>query len=262
MTFFRNKVVWITGATSGIGEAVAKKLADNGTRLILSGRNVGKLQKLRETLSTSVEILPFDLSDARSIPGVVDQAVSAFGQIDILVNNGGVSQRSLAEDTDIAVDRKLMEVNYFGNIALTKNLLPHFLERKEGHIVVISSLVGKFSTPYRTGYSASKHALHGFYDGLRAELADRNIFITIICPGFINTGVSMNALTASGELLGKMDERTANGMEPAECARRICKSIRQRKREVYIGKSEVWGVYLKRFFPGLFSRYVRKAKVR
>ncbi len=262
MTNFQNKVVWITGATSGIGEALAGVYADYGARLILSGRNVSKLQKLRDSLPVEVEILPFDLSDAQSLQGVVKQAVQSFGQIDLLINNGGISQRSLAEDTSLTVDRKVMEVNYFGNIALTKNLLPHFLDRKSGHIVVISSLVGKFSTPYRSGYSASKHALHGFYDGLRAEVSDRGVLVTLICPGFIRTNVSVNALTGQGEKLNKMDERTGSGMDPAVCAKRIAKAVRRKKREAYIGGTEIWSVYLKRFFPGIFARIVRKAKVR
>ena len=262
MRVFRDKVIWITGATSGIGEALAKTFSESHSKLILSGRNVAKLQKLRDELPSQTNILPFDLSDPQSIEGVVRNAIEFYGHVDILINNGGISQRSLAEETALEVDREVMEVNYFGNIALSKNLLPHLLERGEGHIVVISSLTGKFSTPYRTGYAASKHALHGFYDGLRAEIADRNINITLICPGFVHTRVSVNALTGTGEKLNKMDERTSKGLDPLTCARRIARAVKQRKREVYIGGSEVWGVYLHRFFPGIFSNIIRKAKVR
>lgn len=262
MKRFQHKVIWITGATSGIGEALSRVFAASGARLILSGRNVSRLQELREELTSEVEILPFDLSDSQSLRGVVNQAIDSYGEIDILVNNGGISQRSLAEDTPVEVDRKVMEVNYFGNIALTKYLLPHFLERNQGHVVVISSLVGKFSTPYRTGYSASKHALHGFYDGLRAETAGRGLTVSIICPGFIRTNVSVNALTGSGEKLNRMDESTEKGMAPDKCARRIAMAIRRKKREAYIGGKEIWGVYLHRFFPGMFAGIIRKAKVR
>ncbi len=262
MNSFRDKVIWITGATSGIGEALAVTFAGYGARLILSGRNVSKLSELRESLDTRTEIIPFDLSDNQSLSGVVRQAVESYGKIDILINNGGVSQRSLAEDTPISVDRQLMEVNYFGNIALSKFLLPHLLKQGGGHIVVVSSLTGKFSTPYRSGYAASKHALHGFYDGLRAEVSDRNILITIICPGFIRTSVSVNALTGTGEKLNKMDESTGKGMDPLTCARRIARAVRRKKREVYIGGREKWAVYFHRFLPGIFARIIRKAKVR
>lgn len=262
MSYFKNKVVWITGATSGIGEALARELAGKHARLILSGRNVGKLQSLRTSLKTDVEILPFDLSDAKSLQGVARQALASFGHVDILINNGGVSQRSLAMETSIDVDRRLMEVNYFGNIALTKNLLPSFLQRGTGHVVVISSLVGKFSTPYRSGYSASKHALHGFYDGLRAEIADKGIYVTIICPGFIQTDVSINALNAVGDKTHVMDEQTSKGMAAALCAKKICQATTRKKREAYIGGKEVWAVYIKRLFPGLFASYVRKATVK
>jgi short-subunit dehydrogenase len=262
MRYFKDKVIWITGATSGIGEALSRELSSQGARLILSGRNVGKLQALREELKTPVDILPFDLSDAKSLPGVARQAISSFGHLDILINNGGISQRSLAMETPVEIDRKLMEVNYFGNIALTKQVLPHFLHRNQGQVVVVSSLVGKFSTPYRSGYSASKHALHGFYDGLRAEVSVKGINITIICPGFIRTDISVNALNAQGAKAGEMDERTAKGMKPSVCARKICVAVARKKREAYIGQGEIMGIYLKRFFPGIFAWYVRKAAVR
>lgn len=155
-----------------------------------------------------------------------------------------------------------MDVNYFGTIALTKALIPHFIKQKSGQVAVVTSLVGKFGTPYRSGYAASKHALHGFFDALRAELYEYGIGINMICPGFVKTNVSINALTEKGEKLDQMDEAQANGMSPEKCARKIARAIRKNKREVYIGGKEVYGVYLKRFFPGIFARVLRKAKVR
>ncbi|MTI21517.1 SDR family oxidoreductase [Fulvivirga sp. RKSG066] len=264
MTKFKNKVVWITGASSGIGEALAIELSRQGAKLIISARRKEELDRVKNLCKTPAEVatLPLDLTFTDTMHLAVETALLAFGHVDILINNGGVSQRSLAKDTKLEVDKKLMEVNYFGTIALTKALLPHFLERKAGQIAVVSSLVGKFGTPYRSGYAASKHALHGFFDALRAELWKDNITVTILCPGFIKTNVSVNALTESGEKLNQMDDAQANGMSAAKCAKKMAKAIRRQKNEVYIGGKEIYGVYLKRFFPGLFARVVRKAQVR
>jgi short-subunit dehydrogenase len=155
-----------------------------------------------------------------------------------------------------------MNVNYFGTLAVTKAVLPGMLTHQLGHIVTITSLTGKFGTPYRSAYAASKHALHGFFDSLRAELGDTRIKITLVCPGFIRTNVSINALTGSGDKLGTMDEATDKGMSPERLAYKILAAIERGDEEVYIGGKEVLGVYLKRLFPGYFSRLIRKARVR
>ena len=260
-----NKTIWLTGASSGIGEALAYHLSAKGARLILSSRRVDELERVISQCEGSpenIKILPLDLAQADCLATATQQAIQLFGYIDILINNGGISQRSLTKDTDLSVYRKLMEVNYFGTIAITKYLLPHFVERKNGHFVVITSLVGKFGTPYRSGYSAAKHALHGFFDSLRAEVFNDNIKVSIICPGFIHTNVSVNALTEKGDKLNQMDEAQANGMSPEECARQITKAIEKEKLEVYIGGKERFGVYLKRFLPGYFAKMVRGARVR
>lgn len=264
MRNFKNKVVWITGASSGIGEALAYDLSKKGALLIISSRREAELQRVKSNCANPdmVSILPIDLAFTDTLHLAVDSALLIHGRIDILVNNGGISQRSLAKDTSIEVDKKLMDVNYFGTIALTKALIPHFIKQKSGQVAVVTSLVGKFGTPYRSGYAASKHALHGFFDALRAELYEYGIGINMICPGFVKTNVSINALTEKGEKLDQMDEAQANGMSPEKCARKIARAIRKNKREVYIGGKEVYGVYLKRFFPGIFARVLRKAKVR
>jgi dehydrogenase/reductase SDR family member 7B len=193
---------------------------------------------------------------------ITQKAIASFGHIDIMLHNGGISQRSLVRETSIEVDRKLMEVNFFGTVALTKALLPHFLKRKSGHFAVISSLVGKFGSPYRSAYAASKHALHGFFDSLRAELFKENIAVTMICPGFIKTQVSVNALTADGSPLNFMDDAQANGMSAETCAHKIYNALHKQKEEVNIGGKEILAVYVKRLFPSLFSKIIRKAKVR
>lgn len=261
----KGKVIWLTGASSGIGEALAHELSKRGCKLILSSRREDALKEVKKQCDgdqDQIMILPLDLAESENLGSATQEAIKLFGHIDILINNGGISQRSLGKQTSEAVDRKIMEVNYFGTVSLTKHLLPHFLERKQGHFVTVSSLVGKFGTPYRSAYSASKHALHGFYDSLRAELFRDNIDITLVCPGFIHTNVSINALTGSGEKLDQMDDAQANGMPANTFARKMIKAIDQKKREVNIGGKERYGVLLKRFLPGMFAKVVQKVKVR
>lgn len=257
-------VIWITGASSGIGEATAKKFSQEGYRVIISARNEEELNRVKSECSNpaDVQVLPLDLVEIDSFDGKVSQAIPFFGKVDIILHNGGISQRSLIKETGLEVDRKLMEVNFFGTVALTKAILPHFVVRKTGQFAVVSSLVGKFGSPFRSSYAASKHALHGFFDTLRAEHFQDNITVTMICPGFIRTNVSVNALTADGSALGKMDEAQAKGMSPEACASEIYAAIARKKEEVYIGGKETFAVHLKRFFPAIFSKIIKKAKVR
>lgn len=264
--FFKNKRIWITGASSGIGEALAVALAEQGAQLILSSRNEVEINRVSAHCSkagaSGVIVQPLDLERHESIPGIVENILKKVGKVDVLVNNGGISQRALVKDTSLEVDKKLMAVNYFGTIALTKALLPNMLMHQLGHIVTITSLTGKFGSPYRSSYAASKHALHGFFDSLRAELDGAHIKVTLICPGFIHTNVSKNALTGDGAKLGTMDEATENGMAPERLAHKILQAIEAGKEEAYFGGKEVLGVYLKRFFPRYFSKMLLKAKVR
>jgi short-subunit dehydrogenase len=207
-------------------------------------------------------ILPLDLASSADFPEKVATAISFFGQVDMVLHNGGISQRSLIKDTLLEVDRRLMEVNYFGTVALTKAILPHFLARKKGQFGVITSLVGKFGSPFRSSYAGAKHALHGFFDTLRAEHHQDGISVTLICPGFIRTQVSINAVTGDGTPLGEMDQAQDQGMSPEACAKQIYRVMKSKKEEVYIGGKETLAVYLKRFLPGLFSKILRTAKVR
>ena len=266
MAQLRNKVIWLTGASSGIGEALAYELAAKGARLILSARRKEELQRVKGNCSVDaqpgISILPLDLSQADTLKLSTEAAIQLFGHIDILINNGGISQRSLIAETALSVDRRIMEVNFFSAVALTKYLLPHFIQRKQGHLVNISSLTGKFATPYRSAYAASKHALHGFFDALRAEHFKDNIRVTMICPGFIHTPITLSALTGDGTPLNKMDEAQFKGKPADWCARKIVSAIEGEKEEVYIGGREIFAVYMKRFFPGIFSRVIRKVAVR
>jgi short-subunit dehydrogenase len=268
MSKLKDKVIWITGSSSGIGEALAYELARKGAKLILSARRKSELERVKGNCiaraQPNVRILSIDLSKPETLKLSTEAAIQLFGHVDILVNNSGISQRSFVKDTVVAVDRQLMEINYFGAIALTKYLLPHFLNRKSGHFVAVSSVTGKFGTPYRSGYAASKHALHGFFDSLRAELWKQcpTISVTLICPGFIHTPITLAAVTGDGSPLGKMDEGQYKGMPADQCAVKIARAIERRKNEVYIGGREVLGVYLKRWFPNLFARIIRKTAVR
>lgn len=263
--YFKNKRVWVTGASSGIGEALAEAFAEHGAHLILSARNEQELNrvaaKCAKAGAASVIVQALDLAQHDAIPAIVEKILRQVGKVDILLNNGGISQRSLAKDTSLEVDKKLMNVNFFGTVALTKALLPNMLTHQLGHIVTITSLTGKFGTPMRSSYAASKHALHGFFDSLRAELGHTPIQVTLICPGFVRTNVSVNALTGDGSKQNKMDEATDKGMQPERLARKILRAIEQGKEEAYFGGKEVLGVYLKRFFPRYFSRLIKSTKV-
>jgi len=259
-------IYWITGASSGIGLGLAQELSFQGHKVILSARNSEKLNEVKSTLAhpENAFVLPFDVTDFNSLESVTNMAFSAFGSIDTVVLNAGLSQRSLFKDSKFEIYRDLMEVNFFSNVQLTQKILPKFLDKNHGQFVVISSLVGKFGTPYRTGYSASKHALHGFYDSLRAELMmdDRNIHVTIICPGFVDTNVSFNALGNDGKPTHVRDESNAEGLKPREFAKKAITAIESKKFEAAIGGKEVLGVKLKRFLPDLFAKKIAKAKVR
>lgn len=259
----RNKVVWITGASSGIGEALAYKLNEMGAKLILSSRNRASLYVVKSKCKINpldIHVLPLDLENTNSLKEVTASAIKIFNRIDIIIHSGGVSQRSLALETNLEVAQRIMNINFWGTVALTQRILPTMLFNNSGHIVIISSLVGKFGTKFRSAYSASKHALHGYFDSLRTEINPK-IKICIICPGFIKTNVTINALTADGTKQNSMDDAQANGMPADQCALEIIKAIQSEKEEVYIGGKEKYAVLLKRFFPGLFSKIVRKTKV-
>lgn len=263
MSYLHNKTIWITGASSGIGEALATQLSSQSVNLILSARRAAELERVKSSCSNpkQIKILTLDLAEPETHEDKVNTAIQLFGHVDVLINNGGISQRSLVKDTILEVDRKLMEVNYLGAVSLTKQLLPHMMERGSGHFVVVTSLTGRFGTPYRSGYAASKHALHGFYDSMRAELEDQGINVTLAAPGFVKTNVSINAFVGDGSKANVMDEAQANGISAEDCARSIIKAMTRKKREVYIGK-EAYGVLVKRFFPGIFARMIKKVKVR
>ncbi len=265
MTAIKNNVTWITGASSGIGEELAYQMAQKGGKLILSARRESELQRvqaaIQEKWGTPVEILPLDLLDNAALPEKAKQAEAFFGRIDVLINNGGISQRGLVNETIIEVDRKVFETNYFGSITLTKAVLPGMLERKFGHHVAISSTTGYIGTPLRSAYAASKHALHGFYDSMRAETYQDNVHVTIICPGFINTPITYSALKADGSKLNQMGDAQQKGLPVQVCAAKTIRAIERNKNEAHIsGPKEHLAILVMRFFPRLFAKMIRNIK--
>ena len=262
MTQLRDKVVWITGASSGIGEAMALDAASRGAKLVLSARREAELQRVRSACAdpSRVALLPLDLTAVAAVEAA--RAAGAFlGPADVLVNTAGISQRGLVIDTEMDVYRRILELDFFACVALTKAVLPQMLARKSGHLVVISSVVAYLGTPLRSGYCAAKHAVNGFHDALRAEVWREGLKVTVICPGFIRTQVTLNAITGSGGRYGRMDPSTEHGMAPDECARRAWRAVEQDRDEVLIGSKEAMFVRLKRWAPGLVRRAIGRAKV-
>ena len=262
MSDFKNKIIWLTGASSGIGKAVMNEFLTKGAFVIISSRKEDVLNEIKNQSPYAQQLFvqKLDLADQTNYKEITKNLISKFNKIDYLINNGGISQRSEAATTSLEVDKKIMEVNYFGNIALTKAVLPFMQKQKSGHIITISSIAGKFGFFLRSAYSASKHALHGFYESLRLEEEKNNINVTIICPGKIRTNISVNALSGDGSSHASMDDNQANGMSAEECARQILKAISKNKKEVLIGNKEIKAVTLKRLFPKLFYKIIKKQK--
>jgi short-subunit dehydrogenase len=256
---FQERRVWITGASSGIGEALALAFHEAGAKLILSARREDELKRVQALCGGGLKthILPMDVTNAKGLPEKTQLALGMFNGVDILVLNAGITQRSLTRETDESVYRRLMEVNFFASEAMARAVLPSMLAQKSGHMIVISSIAGKFGVPLRSGYSASKFALHGFFEVLRAEEEKNGIHVTMVCPGYIRTDISLSALRGDGRKHAKMDTGIEQGMPAAACARRILHAVTRGKNEIVVGaKREQALVYLKRFFPDLLARMV------
>lgn len=256
---FQGRRIWITGASSGIGEALALAFHQAGAKLILSARREDELKRVQSACGGEPEtlILPMDVTNAAELPDKTRLALSLFGGIDILVLNAGITQRSRTRETDESVYRRLMEVNFFAPEAMARAVLPSMLAQKRGHIVVISSVAGKFGVPMRSGYSATKFALHGFFEALRAEEERNGVHVTMVCPGYIRTDISFSALRGDGRKHAKMDSELAHGMPADECARQILQGIGRKKKEIVVaGVREKSLVYVKRFFPTLLARMI------
>lgn len=259
-----NSVIWITGASSGIGEALALGYAKENARLILSARRTEELERVKNAclkFTHQVEILPFDLAEINVLDNICDRALDLFGRIDIFIHSGGISQRETALNTNVDVEHRIMNINYFSAVHIVKKILPAMLQNGSGRLVLISSVTGKFGVPARSTYSASKHALIGYFDSLRAELTiakQTGIHITIAIPGYIKTEISYNAVMGDGHQQGLLDKGQAGGMAVEDCAAKIMKAVKKKKREVLIGKKEIIMVYIRRFIPALYYKLITK----
>ncbi len=263
--YYKDKIIWITGASSGVGEALVYAFNNEQAKLIISSHEPEELERVKNNCKFEPEnifVLPFNLTEHDKIPDLVETVIEKFKKIDILFNVGGVSQRALVKDTLIEVDKRIMDINYFGTVILTKAVLPEMIKNKSGHIAVMTSLAGQFGIPLRSAYAASKHALHGFFDTLRAEVHEYNIKVTLFSPAYIKTNIAVNALTKDGSPQNFNDPGAEKGTSPEDFARLALKSIKKGKEEVISGGKEKYGVYVKRFFPKLFSKIIRKTNVR
>jgi dehydrogenase/reductase SDR family protein 7B len=262
---FLDKVVWITGASSGIGEALAYAFAPLGAKMVLSARNADRLEEVRlqcGTASENILVLPLDITDREAIRKAVDQVIHYFGRIDYMVHNAGIAARDRVEKTDMAVFRRVMETNFFGTVELTKALFPVMRDQGSGHLVVILSLSAIFGAPLLSAYASSKHALVGFFESLRAESGNEHIHIHLIVPGFINTPILMHAIDGDGKVKGENLSINEKGMSPEECASLMIKAIRKERDWAMIGSSAKISVVLHRFFPAVFRKLIRSNPIK
>jgi dehydrogenase/reductase SDR family protein 7B len=260
---FAGKIAWITGASSGIGEALVREFVRLGAKVIASSIDSEGLQRIIDSLgneASMVTCIPFDLAETEKIGEIVSNQLGTNGEIDFLLNIGGISQRSRIDETPLWLERKIFEINYFGTIVLTKAVLPYMIKRKSGHILATSSISGRFGFPLRSTYSASKQALHGYFETLYLENKKNNIRASVIIPGRVRTEISMHALESTGREHGKLDEGQAKGITPRKAARIIIRGIKRNKREILVGRSELFLLYIRRIWPWLFFRIADKIK--
>lgn len=257
---WNGKTVWITGASSGIGEALAVEFSKCGANVVLSARREDVLEDVAKSCgSATTLIVPLDVTQETQITEATQTVLDRFGKVDLLINNAGISQRSLAVDTQMETYRKIFDVDVFGQIALTKAVLPSMIEHQSGHIAVTASVAGKMGVPFRTGYCGAKHAVMGFYDALRAEVDHHGIHVSTIVPGFIQTAISENAVSGDGSKFGGADRDISGGMEVDECAKVIVKGLSKRIPEIPVGKGmEMYALWIKRLFPNLLFKLMRK----
>lgn len=260
---FEGKTAWITGASSGIGEALVHEFAERGATVIASSNDITGLERVKSECGEKgnmIHCVPFDLAETSEINILTEQQINKHGNIDFLLNIGGISQRALIDETPMWLDRKIFEINYFGTIALTKAILPYMIRKQSGHILATSSISGRFGFPLRSAYSASKQALHGFIETLYLENKKFNIRASVIIPGRVRTSISFHALDAQGKEHGKLDDGQAKGVTPNEAARTIIRGIIKNKREILVGRNELILLHIRRYCPWLFFRIADKIK--
>lgn len=259
------KVVWITGASSGLGKALAKECALQGADVILTARRYEELEKVRVTLLNPERHVSVcaDITDESQVRHAYAQVLAAKGRIDWLINNAGLSQRALIQDTTMQTERAIMEVDYFSQVFLTKTVLPTFIAQKSGRIAFVSSVAGLLGTQYRASYSAAKAAIHMWANSLRAEVAQEGIEVSVIFPGFVKTNVSFNALNGEGKPQGHQDEAIENGLEPDLFAQTTVSALLAGEEYIVVGGAkEKLGVWVSRLSPSTLYKMIRKMKVK
>ncbi|MCJ8162372.1 SDR family NAD(P)-dependent oxidoreductase [Acinetobacter zhairhuonensis] len=260
-----NKVVWITGASSGLGKALAQECALQGAQVVLTARRYEELEKVRVGLLNPDQHLSIamDITNEAQVLHAYEQLLAAKGRIDWLINNAGLSQRALISETTMQTERTIMEVDYFSQVFLTKTVLPTFIKQKSGRVVFVSSIAGLVGVQYRASYSAAKGAIHMWANSLRAEVADQGIDVSVVFPGFVKTNVSINALNGAGQAQGFDNEVTANGLEADEFAQETVKALMKGDEYIVVGgRKETLAVLISRLSPSALYRMIRKAKVK
>jgi dehydrogenase/reductase SDR family member 7B len=261
MMRFHDRTVWITGASSGIGASLAAAFQREGAKVIASARREDRLRALAADCTAGphpIEVAALDVTDAAARAAAAARLLARPGGVDILVNNAGIGQRSRVVDTDMAVYRRLMEVDFFAAVALTRLVLPSMLARGSGRIVAVTSVIGKYGTPMRSGYAAAKHAMHGFFDSLRAEVAVYGVSVTLVVPGSVDTDISRHALRGDGSRYDRRDQFLAAGRKPDDCAAATLDAIHRNRNEVLFADGVAWRLaMLKRFLPRACARAVQ-----
>ncbi|WP_435979476.1 SDR family NAD(P)-dependent oxidoreductase [Psychrobacter sp. DM4] len=264
-TKFKNLTIWITGASSGLGTALSIAFAKKGATIILSGRDRQKLENVKDKCKRSHKhiVIPFDIVDSEQAKQAYQLVKMQAGKVDWLINNAGISQRSLIMDTDEEVERQIMEIDYFAQTRLTRLVLADMIDQGGGKVVMISSVAGLIGTQYRGAYGAAKAALHMWANSLRAELYDQGIDVATIFPGFIKTNVSINALTGDGSAQGTMDEATNAGLSATEFAKQVTKALGNGKEYITVaGSKEKMAMRVNRISPPKLYKLIRKSQVK
>lgn len=258
---YKGKTVWITGASSGIGAELAGQFAAEGARVIISSHEAEELENVRkqlEPVSRDVHTVVFNLGNPDEVQATAEKVLKEFGRVDVLMNNGGISVRAEALETLLEIDRRIMEIDYFSGVILTKALLPKMIENGYGHIGVTASISGKFGYPLRSSYAAAKHALFGFYKSLWAENYSKGIRVTIFSPGRVRTNIAFHSLLKDGSEHGKNDPALASGIAPSTCARKMIRAMKRNRKDVLIGRIELVMVWIHKYCKPLYYRVINK----
>lgn len=258
MKSYKDKIIWITGASSGIGEALVDEFAKEGAVVIASSHEPEELKRVKEKYnSDNIHTVDFNLGEPEEVVKAAKQVLKEYGRVDVLMNNGGISQRAMAIESPIEVDRRLMEIDYFAGVILTKAVLPGMIERGYGHIGVTSTISGKFGFPMRSAYAAAKHALFGFYESLLAENYNKGLRVTIFSPGRVRTNISLNSVDKDGNARNVMDAGQANGISPEKCAMKMLRTMKRGRKDVLIGGKELLMVWIHKYFRRIYYRMAR-----